>query len=102
MKISEKKEAYPLSWPTDWPRTRPQDQKLMASWKRTANDYREELAKELDRSKVVNAVISTMVPLNLRNWCSKTQPGSRTPGYGSRIVWRKLSSVKWNPSRTGR
>jgi len=71
MKISEKKEAYPLSWPTDWPRTRPQDQKLMASWKRTANDYREELAKELDRSKVVNAVISTMVPLNLRGQMSK-------------------------------
>jgi hypothetical protein len=38
----------------------------MSSWKRTANDYREELAKELDRSKVINAVISTNVQLNLR------------------------------------
>lgn len=64
---AEKKEAFPLSWPSDWPRTRPQDQKLMASWKRTANDYRDELAKELDRSKVVNAVISTNVPLTARN-----------------------------------
>lgn len=63
---AEKKEAYPLSWPTDWPRTRPQDQRGMASWKRTANDYREELAKELDRGKVVNAVISTNVQLNMR------------------------------------
>lgn len=38
----------------------------MASWKRPANDYREELAKELDRVKAVNAVISTNVPLNVR------------------------------------
>lgn len=67
----EKKEAYPLSWPQDWPRTRPQDQKTMASWRRTANEYREELAKELDRSKVVNAVISCSVPLNVRGQMSK-------------------------------
>ena len=64
--MAEKKEAFPLSWPDDWPRTRPQDQKPMASWKRTANEYREELAKELDRGKVLNAVISTNVPLNTR------------------------------------
>lgn len=63
---NEKKEAYPLAWPEDWPRTRPQDQKLMASWKRKANDYREELAKELDRIKATVAVISTSVPLNVR------------------------------------
>jgi hypothetical protein len=63
---AEKKEAYPLSWPEDWPRTRPQDQKVMGGWKRTLNDYRDELAKELDRSKVMNAVISCNVPLNLR------------------------------------
>lgn len=68
---AEKKEAYPLSWPTDWPRTRPQDQRVMASWRRTANDYREELAKELDRSKVLNAVISTNVQLNLRGQMTK-------------------------------
>lgn len=62
----EKKEAYPLSWPEDWPRTRPQDQREMRSWKRKANDYREELAKELDRVKATVAVISTNVPLNVR------------------------------------
>ncbi len=38
----------------------------MASWKRKANDYREEIAKELDRAKAVAAVISTNVPLNMR------------------------------------
>lgn len=62
----EKREAYPLSWPEGWPRTRPQDQRPMSSWKRTANNYREELAKELDRSKVLNAVISTNVQLSVR------------------------------------
>ncbi len=64
--MSEKKEAYPLHWPEDWPRTRPQDQKPMNSWKRKANDYREELAKELDRVKAPVAIISTNVPLNVR------------------------------------
>lgn len=63
---TEKKEAYPLSWPEDWPRTRPQDQREMKGWKRKANEYREELAKELDRSKSTLAVISTNVPLNVR------------------------------------
>ena len=64
---AEKKEAYPLSWPKDWPRTRLADQRTMNSWKRSANDYREELAKELDRRKAPIAVISTNVPLNARN-----------------------------------
>lgn len=63
---AEKKESYPLSWPTDQPRTRPQDQRTMPSWKRTANQYREELAKELDRRKATVAVISSQVPLNVR------------------------------------
>lgn len=71
MNPDNKKEAFPLTWPDDWPRTRPQDQKAMASWKRTANDYREELAKELDRAKAPIAVISTNVPLNLRGQMTK-------------------------------
>lgn len=67
----EKKEAYPLSWPSDWPRTRPQDQKRMASWKRTATDYREELIRELERSKVVNAIISCNVQVSMRGTMTK-------------------------------
>lgn len=63
---AEKRESFPLSWPADWPRTRPQDQRPMASWKRTANQYREELAKELDRVKAPVAIISTNVPINVR------------------------------------
>jgi hypothetical protein len=68
----QKKEAFPLSWPEDWPRTRPQDRRPMASWKRTANQYREALATELARMQSPSAVISTNVPLNLR--------GAMTPG----------------------
>ncbi len=62
----EKKEAYPLSWPENWPRTRLAEQRTMASWKRSADDYRDELVKELDRRKAPIAIISTNVPLNLR------------------------------------
>lgn len=43
----------------------------MGSWKRTANEYHEELAKELDRGKVLRAVISTNVPLNARMQMTK-------------------------------
>lgn len=64
--IAEKKESYPLSWPQDWARTRPQDQRAMASWKKTANQYREALALELSRMGSPFAVISCNVPLNLR------------------------------------
>jgi hypothetical protein len=61
-----KKEAYPLFWPEGWPRTRPQDQRPMASWKKTANQYRDALATELERMKSPSSVISSNVPLNLR------------------------------------
>ncbi len=73
---SEKKESFPLSWPSDWPRTRPQDQRPMAAWKRTANQYRETLAVELDRMGSPSAVISSNVPLNMR--------GLMTPGVEPR------------------
>jgi hypothetical protein len=76
--MNEKKEAFPLHWPENWPRTRPQDQRTMASWKRTANQYRDELAKELDRIKAPVAVISTNVQLTLR--------GQMTPGIEPRDV----------------
>lgn len=75
---AEKKEAFPLSWPQDWPRTRPQDQRSMASWKKTANQYRDALVKELSRMESPTAVISSNVPLNLR--------GAMTPGIEPRDV----------------
>jgi len=78
MSAEKKSEAWPLAWPESWPRTRPQDQKSNATWRRTANQYREELAKELDRIKAPVAVISTNVPLTLR--------GQMTPGVEPRDV----------------
>lgn len=76
--IADKKEAYPLSWPKDWPRIRPQDQRAMASWKKTANQYRDALVTELSRMGSPSAVISSNVPLNLR--------GAMTPGIEPRDV----------------
>lgn len=75
---TEKKEAYPLAWPADWPRTRPQDQRSMASWKRTANHYRDALVTELERMGSPAAVISCNIPLNMR--------GAMTPGIEPRDV----------------
>lgn len=76
--IAEKKESFPLSWPTDWPRTLPQDQRAMPSWKRKANEYRDQLVTELSRMGSPSAVISSNVPLNLR--------GAMTPGVEPRDV----------------
>lgn len=65
-------ESFPLHWPQGWPRVRPQDRRHMAAWKRTANQYREALTKELDRMESPSFVISCNVPVTLR--------GSMTPG----------------------
>lgn len=99
---AERKEVHPLSWPTDWPRTRPQDQRSMSAWKFTAQKYRDALVTELARMKAPSAVISSNVPLNLR--------GALTPGgveprdvgvavYFSRAVkedfsWQEVLGIK--------
>lgn len=70
------KEAYPLSWPDGWVRTRPQDQKPIGSWKRTANQYRDALMTELERMGAPSFVISSNVPLTAR--------GSMTQGIEPR------------------
>lgn len=70
--VTENKEAYPLSWPPDWPRSRPQDRRAMGGWKRKANQYREALEAELTRMGAPSFVISSNVPL--------TQRGAMTPG----------------------
>jgi hypothetical protein len=84
--VSEKQEQYPLSWPQDWPRTRLQEQKAMGTWKRTANQYRDELLKELERIKAPIAVISTNVPLGLRG---QLQPGAEPRDVGVAIYFSK-------------
>ena len=76
--MASTKESWPLSWPDGWPRTRPQDQRTMAAWKRTANQYRDALNRELTRMECPSFVISSNVPLNLR--------GGMTPGIEPRDV----------------
>jgi hypothetical protein len=92
--MTEKNEAYPLSWPADWPRTRLTDQKLMGSWKRSANDYRDELAKELERRKATLAVISTNVPLNARTQLVKG-PEPRDVGVAIYFSVPRAPDFRW-------
>jgi hypothetical protein len=92
--MTEKNDAYPLSWPADQPRTRLQDQKTMAVWKRSANDYRDELAKELDRRKATLAVISTNVPLNARQQITKG-PEPRDVGVAIYFSLPRTPDFRW-------
>lgn len=64
--MADRREVFPLSYPEDWPRTRVQDRKPMASWKRTANQYRDALSVELARMGSPMEVISSNVPLTIR------------------------------------
>lgn len=66
MTQATKQEAWPLTWPDGWPRTRFQDRKAKTAWKKTANDYREALIRELERMGAITVIISTNVPLNVR------------------------------------
>lgn len=56
------KEAYPLAWPDGWIRTRIQDRKAQAAWKKTANEARDGLIKELERMGVESMLISSNIP----------------------------------------
>lgn len=76
--IALTKESFPLTWPTDWPRARPQDQKPMAAWKLTATKYRDALIKELTRMECPAFVITSNVPLSQR--------GAMTAGIEPRDV----------------
>lgn len=64
--LTATKESYPLKWPDGWQRTRPQDRRKMAAWKKTANQYRQSLEEELHRMESPTFVISSDVPLNQR------------------------------------
>jgi hypothetical protein len=64
--MAQKQEAYPLYWPDGWVRTRIQDRKAQSSWKKSLNDYREDLIKELERMGTKTLVISCNIPLTLR------------------------------------
>lgn len=81
---TEKKESYPLAWPDEnWPRTRIQDRRSNPAWKRTANQYRDALATEMERMKAPSFVISSNVPLSGRG---QMQPGIEPADVGV-AVW---------------
>jgi hypothetical protein len=63
---SERKEVFPLSWPEDEPRTRPQDRETRTAWKRTATQYRDGLQDELTRMGAESFVISSNVQVSDR------------------------------------
>lgn len=92
--IAEKKEAYPLSWPDGWPRTRIQDRRAMASWKRTANQYRDAIGKELALMGAPTFVISSNVPLTERGGLDskvKEPPDNGVAVYFSRKMKEDFS-----------
>jgi len=60
------RESFPLAWPQGWTRTRPQDRRPMNAWKRTGNQYRDEIVKELGRIEAPSYVITSNVPLTAR------------------------------------
>jgi len=100
--IADRKESYPLNWPEDWPRTRPQDQRVMAGWKRTVNQYRDAVVTELSRMKSPSAVVSSNVPLTLRGGLETKGVEPRDVGvavYFSRQVkedfsWQEVLGIR--------
>ena len=60
------KEAYPLSWPDGWVRTRPQHRRGNNNWKKSFGVYRDDLISEVERLKATSLVLSTNIPLTLR------------------------------------
>jgi len=64
--MATKQEAYPLSWPEGWIRTRIPDRKAQRAWKKSARDCCTALIRELERMGVETVVLSTNVPLTMR------------------------------------
>jgi hypothetical protein len=60
------KEAYPLSWPDGWVRTRTQYRRGNKNWKKPFGVYRDDLIDEIERLKATSLVISTNTPLTLK------------------------------------
>jgi hypothetical protein len=60
------KEAFPLSWPDGWVRTRASHRRGNNNWKKTFGVYRDAMIGEIERLKATSLVISTNVPLTIR------------------------------------
>jgi hypothetical protein len=60
------KEAYPLSWPEGWPRTRIQDRESRGAWKKTERQSIDALEAELLRFGAIAPVITRRDPQDFR------------------------------------
>lgn len=60
------RETYPLVWPQGQDRIRVQDRKKMGVWRKNANQYRDDIEKELKRMGAPSFVISSNVQVNSR------------------------------------
>ena len=75
MKGREVKEAYPLVWPEDWPRTLLRDRKQRGAWKDTLIQSADKLRKELQKTNVLSFVISCNIPPNGNKFLDVPPPG---------------------------
>ena len=91
--MREAKEAYPLQWPDGWIRTRLDDRQTNKAWKKSANDARELLLRELERMGATSAVISTNVPLNMRGGLQAIEP--RDPGVAVYFSKKAEADFSW-------
>lgn len=88
------KEAYPLSWPEGWIRTRIQDRKSQAAWKKSANESRDALIKELERMGVESMLISTNIPTKFTGALQVTQE-PRDPGVAVYFSRKLKEDYSW-------
>lgn len=88
------KESYPLSWPEGWIRTRIQDRKAQAAWKKSANEARDGLIKELERMGVESMLISTNIPTKFSGALQTVQE-PRDPGVAVYFSRKLKEDYTW-------
>lgn len=81
-------EAYPLSWPDGWVRTRPGHRRANNTWKKTFGVYRDDLVGEVERLKATTLTISTNIPLTLRGL---PREGYNPPDPGVAVYFNRLT-----------
>ena len=87
-------QAFPLSWPDGWVRTRPEQREARVVWKGTFGRYRGELLDELRILGARDLVVSTDIPLNKSN--SLPREGFNPPDPGVAVYFhRGQSTFAW-------
>jgi len=80
-------EAYPLSWPDGWVRTRPEHRRPNNTWKKSFGAYRDDLISEVERLGAESLTLSTDIPLNLRGL---PREGYRPPDPGVAMYFTRI------------